>query len=291
MNYTICTCNWLQPMHEGTPVTSGEREAIQPSLFPQSGRPIIYEQPLNERIRNCLRLEHLFLSIDTGIEGGDQWSARSALGRILEVSDFLVRTDIKGELIKELEREISTFNSLRNNPSVNSAVLDKTIGSMSEILVQLKTPDCQPGARIRNDELANQVRQRISIPGGTCSFDLPSLHFWLNAQPSQRTSQMLVWMQDIRIVEKAIRLILALIRESANPRIALANAGFYQQQFESASQCQIVRVVMPLETETFPEISGGKHRFTVRFYSQRQTSTRPVQVQDDVRFELACCGI
>lgn len=88
---------------------------------------------------------------------------------------------------------------------------------------------------------------------------------------------------------KSHRLILALIRDSANPRIAVANAGFYQQQFESAAQCQIVRVVMP-GGATFA-ISGGKHRFTVRFYSQRQTSTRAVQVQDDVRFELACCGI
>ncbi len=272
-------------------MTAGAHEARQPSLFPEAGASVIYEQPLNERIRNCLRLEHLFCGIDTGIEGGDHWSARNALGRILEVSDFLVRTDIKAELIKELEREISTFNSLRNNPSVNSSVLDKTIASMSEVLVQLKAPDCQPGARIRNDELANQVRQRISIPGGTCSFDVPSLHFWLNAQPSQRSSQMMMWMQDIRIVEKAIRLVLALIRESANPRIAVANAGFYQQQFESASQCQIVRVVMPCEAETFPEISGGKHRFTVRFYGQRHTSTRPAQVQEDVRFELACCGI
>lgn len=272
-------------------MTAGERGANQPSLFPEADASVIYEQPLNERIRNCLRLEHLFCGIDKAIEGGDHWSARNALSRILEVSDFLVRTDIKGELIKELEREISTFNSLRNNPSVNSAVLDKTIASMSELLVQLKAPDCQPGARIRNDELANQVRQRMSIPGGTCSFDVPSLHFWLNGQPSQRSSQMTVWMQDIRIIEKSVKLILALIRESANPRIAVANAGFYQQQFESAAQCQIVRVVMPGNAETFPEISGGKHRFTVRFYSQRQTSSRAVQVQDDVRFELACCGI
>lgn len=75
---------------------------------------------------------------------------------------------------------------------------------MSEVLVQLKSPDCQPGARIRNDELANQVRQRMSIPGGTCSFDVPSLHFWLNGQPSQRSGQMMVWMQDIRVIEKAI---------------------------------------------------------------------------------------
>ena len=272
-------------------MTGVDRSSKQASLFPETGLPVIYEQPLNERIRNCLRLEHLFIGIDAGIEGGDHWDARSALARILEVSDFLIRVDIKGELIKELEREIATFNALRNNPGVSPAALDKTVGMISDVLVQLKTPECQPGARIRNDELASQVRQRLSIPGGTCSFDVPSLHFWLNAKASQRTAQMQLWMHDIRIIEKAIRMILRLIRESSNPRHATADAGFYQQQFDGNAQCQIVRVVMPFEADTFPEISGGKHRFTVRFYAQRQTSARPVQVQDDVNFELACCGI
>ena len=268
-----------------------DRSGKQASLFPETGLPVIYEQPLNERIRNCLRLEHLFIGIDAGIEGGDHWDARGALGRMLEVSDFLTRTDIKGELIKELEREISTFNALRNNPGVNPAALDKTVSTISDLLVQLKTPECQPGARIRNDELANQVRQRLSIPGGTCSFDVPALHFWLNSKPSQRATHMLAWMQDVRIVEKATRLILRLIRESSNPREVTATAGFYQQQIDGAAQCQIVRVVMPFDAIVYPEISGGKHRFTVRFYSQRQTSNRPSQTQDDIRFELQCCGI
>jgi cell division protein ZapD len=280
-----------RPKPETSAVTTVERSSRQASLFPETGLPVIYEQPLNERIRNCLRLEHLFIGIDAGIEDGDHWDARATLARILEVSDFLIRMDIKGELIKELEREITIFNALRGNPGVNLTALDKTVGMMNELLVQLKTPECQPGTRIRNDELANQVRQRMSIPGGTCSFDVPALHFWLNSKPSQRANQMNAWMQDIRIVERAIRMVLRLIRESSNPRPATANAGFYQQQLDGSVQCQIVRVVMPFDADTYPEISGGKHRFTVRFYAQRQTSSRPSQVPDDVNFELACCGI
>jgi cell division protein ZapD len=278
--------------HEGNAVTHPDRYGKQASLFPEAGgEPVIYEQPLNERIRNCLRLEHLFIGIDAGIEGGDHWDARDALTRMLEVSDFLTRTDIKGELIKELEREIGTFNGLRNNPGVNQAALDRTVASISEVLVQLKAPECQPGARLRNDELANQVRQRLAMPGGTCSFDVPALHFWLNSQSSQRSAHMLAWMQDLRIVDRATRLILRLIRESSHPRTVIANAGFYQQQLDSGAQCQIVRVVMPFDADVYPEISGGKHRFTVRFYSQRQTSSRPAQAQEDIRFELQCCGI
>lgn len=270
---------------------STERASRQASLFADSGAPVAYEQPLNERIRNCLRLEHLFTGIEAGIHGATEWDARNALGRMLEVSDFLIRTDIKGEMIKELERNLSTFNGLGNNPGVDPAALAHTISSIGDVLVLLKSPDFQPGVRLRGDELASQVRQRLSIPGGTCSFDVPALHFWLNSEPALRSAHMQAWMQDLRGVERAIRLILRLIRESSNPRTVTAAGGFHQQQLDGSSQCQIVRVVMPFAAEVYPEISGGKHRFTVRFYTQRQTGTRPAQATDDIHFELQCCGI
>lgn len=270
---------------------TSDRSGQQASLFPDAGEPVVYEQPLNERIRNCLRLEHLFSGIESGIRGTTEWSARDALSRMLEVTDFLTRTDIKGELLKELGREISTFNGLRNNPGVSPAALDRTVSAIREVLARLKSPECQPGACLRNDELANQVRQRLSIPGGTCSFDVPALHYWLNSDPTLRSARLEDWMRDLRAIEKATNTILRLVRESSTPRGATATGGFYQQQLEPSTQCQIVRVVMPFNAPVYPEISGGKHRFSVRFYVQRQTSGRPVQTEDDVSFELQCCGI
>ncbi len=291
MNYTVATSSLLDPEHEDDLKMKDEESARQASLFPEGGHPVVYEQPLTERIRNCLRLEHLFVGIESGIHGGSAWDARGALTRILEVSDFLVRTDIKGALIKEMEREIATFNSLRNNPGVSPEALDKTFDTINDVLSKLKAPDCQPGNRLRNDELANQVRQRINIPGGTCSFDLPALHFWLNIEPELRAEQLAEWMQDLQIIDTATRTILGLIRGSSNPRTVTATQGFYQQQIDPAVPCQIVRVVLSPEVEIYPEISGGKYRFTIRFYTQRDTSSRAAQVKDDTEFELHCCGI
>ncbi len=39
------------------------------------------------------------------------------------------------------------------------------------------------------DRLIALVRQRLSIPGGCCSFDLPTLHIWLHLPQAQRDSQ------------------------------------------------------------------------------------------------------
>ena len=81
---------------------SSTADGVQASLFPDAGVSVIYEQPLNERMRNCLRLEHLFVSIDSGIAESSPERARDTITSMLDVCDFLLRTDIKGELIKEL---------------------------------------------------------------------------------------------------------------------------------------------------------------------------------------------
>jgi cell division protein ZapD len=50
-----------------------------------------------------------------------------------------------------------------------------------------------------------------------------------------------------------------------------------------------VRVQLPVDAGMFPEISAGQHRFTIRFVRWRGVDARPVQVNQDVRFQLAIC--
>ena len=57
------------------------------------------------------------------------------------------------------------------------------------------------------------------------------------------------------------------------------------------SGCQLVRVMLPRDSDLFPEISGGKHRFTVRFLHQPDFTARPQQTAADVEFAMQCCGI
>lgn len=268
-----------------------DQQDRQRSLFPDTDVAVVFEQPLNERMRSCLRLEHLFSGIEVCIESGGEWHARDALTRMLEVCDFLTRTDVKGELIKELERSTSLLAALKSNPGVDLKTLDRTLDALNNCLVDIKTPSYQPGSVLRNSELANVVKQRISIPGGTCNFDVPAFHFWLSGSDKARNHQLLAWMKDLRSIQTATTLILRITRDSAVPKMVTASSGFYQQQLDPAQQTQLVRVVLPSEGTYYPEISGGKHRFSVRFYEQPVASDRPAQVDADVRFELQCCGV
>lgn len=263
----------------------------QSKLFPEVDTHTVYEQPLNERMRNVLRLEYLFQGIKDSLGRDTIWDARAAIVNMIEMTDLIGRVDIKGELIKEIERHAAILASLRSNPSVNQSTLERTLATIEPISQGLKLNSCQPGSRLRQNELVSQIKQRIAIPGGTCNFDLPAFHHWLSRGAAVRTPQLEEWLQDLKIIEDATSTVLKLVRDSAIPRRVSAPGGFYQQQLDGSLPCQLVRVTVADSDTVFPEISGGKHRFTVRFFRQPNTSSRPQQAQDTVWFELQCCGI
>lgn len=259
--------------------------------LPEEGAIITYEQPLNERIRVLLRLEHLFLFISERIRGYSEWDSRAALGGLIDVTDVLWRSDIKGELIKELDRHSATFSRLRSNPHVDCHRLDETLLNHEKTLKILKHPAYQPGHTLRQDELINAVKQRTAIPGGTCNFDLPAYHYWLNRPSSHRLNRMHSWLDDLSVIRDGVFLALQAIRDSAYTTSVSALRGFYQQALEPTVTHQLIRVRLPSAAQLFPEISGGKHRFTIRFLEQAETSARPVQTGCDVEFDLQCCTL
>ncbi|MDA0820809.1 MAG: cell division protein ZapD [Proteobacteria bacterium] len=263
----------------------------QSTLFPEADIVTVFEQPLSERIRNCLRLEHLFSAIRDGLDGETEWHARAGIVSTLEVCDLLTRTDIKGELIKELERHVAKITTLRNNPDVDQATLEGILADVVPLVSNLKSTACHPGATMRADELITQVKQRIAIPGGTCNFDLPAFHHWLCKPLAVRSAHLKNWLSDLVIIERAVSKVLKMLRESSSGRSLSVEDGLYQQQLDPALQYQLIRLTIDNTLDIFPEISGGKHRFVVRFFRQPDTKGRPVQAREVVKFNLQCCAI
>ena len=92
---------------------------------------VIYEQPLNERVRSFLRLEHLFGISDHHCPQDSQWDSRIAISCFLEILDLLSRSDIKSDLIKELERHTVTLDVLKNNPNVDHHRLSEILNNIN----------------------------------------------------------------------------------------------------------------------------------------------------------------
>lgn len=263
----------------------------QRALFDKEAGCTVFEQPLNERMRGFLRLEHLFQGVAACMARDTPLDSRQAVAGLIEIADQLGRADLKGELVKETERQITAISGLRDSPEVNRRTLDQILMRLEPLNALLRAGAALPGARMRQCELVTQIRQRLAIPGGLCSFDLPAFHHWLHRGYRQRLAQLNDWMEDLRLIEDAVNTTLRLIRESTSPEAVTAISGFHQQSLDPTSGCQLVRVILTSDLELFPEISGGKHRFTVRFMQQPDLTQRPQQTSGEVHFGLQCCGL
>ena len=147
------------------------------------------------------------------------------------------------------------------------------------------------GQELRDDELLSTVRQRSTITAGTCNFDLPALHFWLQTSADQRANDLRNWLHSFDLLNSSVSLCLKLIRESAIATQELARSGFFQRTLETSTPCLMIRVCVMDDAHCFPEISAGKHRFTIRFMRPEATRDRPSQTNADVEFDLHCCVI
>lgn len=253
-------------------------------------RQITYEQPLNERIRLFLRLDFLFQQIDHTLPRDSIWDSRATLASLLDILNIFSRADLKTEVIMELERISGGLSRLENTPGVDQKMLTSLLDDIDRIVDLLHGAQGQIGHSLRQNEFLSGIKQRSSISGGTCDFDLPSYHYWLERPWDKRQQDLQQWISGFNDIRSAITLILQLIRDSATSTNEIAESGFFQRTLETSSPFQLIRVTVPENIPCFAEISGGKHRFTVRFMSTN-LQDRPTQSSQDIGFILTSCAI
>jgi len=244
----------------------------------------IYELPLNERIRTLLRLEFLFKQANYTLRGMTVWDSRFTISTLLEINNVISRIDIQSELVKELVRQKKVFTSLASLPNIDQQILNETIASFDNVLLALNSH-----SKVEfNSELLKAIQQRDSIPGGSCDFDIPIYHYWLNSQPQERIIQLETWLNLLTPFDKATTLILNTLRDSATPEPISVDNGFYQRSLNSKSPYQLIRVGLDTNVDYYPELSGGKHRFSIRFL-QPDIEQKAVAIKSPVTFNLSCC--
>ena len=250
---------------------------------------LIYEHPLNERIRALLRVESSFNRLNQYSGSLELWDQRLAISLLLDLNDLLKVSDIKIELAKELERRKSVLSALEGNPGVDSHKLKHILGDLHDCLKTIQDSAYMPGAALDRDELITSIKQKSSVAGGICNFDLPAYHHWLSRAGRVRQQCLREWQEDLSIISKSTDLVLRLIRSNAISKKVTAERGFYQQSIETGTSYRLIRIITARKLKCFPEISGGKHRITVRFMEQEETQNRPAQTKKDVEFHLHFC--
>lgn len=252
---------------------------------------VVYEQPLNERTRIFMRLEYLFRQASYHLDRTSEWDSHATLNCIIEIVEIFGNCNLKSEVIKELERHSANLKRLGENPAVDPDQLGLLLGTINRHIDSMHGINGQIASELKNSEFLTSIRQRSAIPGGTCDFDLPAYHFWLQQSAEIRSRDLVRWLGNFDAIGQAIVLILSMTRDSTPMKRAVARNGLFQRTLDPNLPCQLVRIALPAGQPYFAELSGGRHRFTARFLQFSAPEDRARQTDQDIEFELACCVI
>ena len=146
----------------------------------------IYEEPVQEKVRKFLKLEYLFDKIYYFKGKEDKRDNYNALIALNELYEILARSDIKSELIREVETHIKYFNKIRDSQSVNTdqSKLNSVIEKQELILKLLYNIESNYLDYLDNDVLCKTIFKNCSS-----TTQPSSVEFWLTRDIVLRETQ------------------------------------------------------------------------------------------------------
>jgi cell division protein ZapD len=250
---------------------------------------VLYEYPFNESIRTMLRLEHLFDRLGQLMRRDEAIDHHFALVTVFEIMDVASRADLKSDLLKELERHRSLLQSYRGNPQISEAALDDVIARIDHAFDGLNQLPGKAGQALTGNDWLMSIRSRISIPGGTCEFDLPGYYAWQQHPAERRRADLSRWTVSLMPLAEALHVLLGLLRDSGAPQRVVAVSGQFQQSLPQGRTYHLMRVRLAEGSPLVPEISGHRLMALVRLM-QPEADGRLRQSAGDTEFELTLCS-
>lgn len=249
---------------------------------------MVFEQPLTERVRTFLRLEFLFAEYSHHARSNGPFAMRARIRALLDVLALTARSDLKSEVIKEVQDQQT---ALARTPQALVGLDAKTVNE--QLRDVLKGVQRQPthfaGASLRAHEFLDTLSKRGAIPGGAAPFDLPAVHRWLHQPDAVLAEDANKWFEHFAAYEAAIAICLNSLRHAGQTEQLQASNGVHLHMPKAAHQ--LLRVWLPAGSMLYPEISAGRHRYSLRFMAQGQVDSRAQQASGAVAFGLQCCAL
>jgi cell division protein ZapD len=249
---------------------------------------ILYEHPFNERIRTYLRLEHLFRRLNVLVAREHAVDHHFALTTVFEIIDVAARSELKSEILRDLEKQKQTLNSYRGNPAISEQALDKVIAQLDQCFGDLNAQTGKAGQVLTENDWLMNIRSRVSIPGGTFEFDLPAYHAWQQGQAAKRQADLARWSTSLGPLAQSLHWLLKLLRDAGTPQKVIAVGGQFQQNLPQGRTFQLLRLRIDPTLGLIPEISGNRLMVSVRLM-RLEADDRLHPCGSDAAFDLTLC--
>lgn len=223
---------------------------------------IFYEYPFNERIRILLRLEDLFNRFEFFLYRNDPIEHHVSLIILFEIFELINRSDVKVDLLKELDRQRKLLESYYKLSYDKCNKLD--LIKIEEIFEEVIKTKGKINKNIKNYEWLSNIRSRSIVSEGICKFDLPLYYAWQQLSSEKRRNTIKQWIMPVLPLQNAMKIILYLLRKYGETSEVISVRGRYQQVF-SGRIYQFMKVEISSDLSVIPEISANKYMLWMNF--------------------------
>lgn len=250
---------------------------------------ILYEYPLNERIRTYLRLERLIGQLGQLIPREQALDHHFALLSLFDILESIHRQDLKSDLLKDIQEQQQRLAAYRGNPDISERSLEAFLARLEHTRTELREQTQKPADTLARNDWLMSLRSRMIVPGGTCEFDLPSYHAWKHRSCSARQADLNRWTECLVPTAQAVGLLLHILRDSERRQMVMARSGHYQTNLPRNHQLQLLRIRLDKTQDIFPEISGNRLQLSIRMMQENEGG-KLLRSSQDISFDLGFCA-
>ena len=248
---------------------------------------IIYEQPVAENVRNFLKCEYLYEKYTHALSQADIWSIRSSIVTLIEISDFVLRINLKVELLKELEKSKVYIDILRKNNLIDILKYDLYHEKISECLSKLNDIENNPSKTVLDNDFLMQIKNKLYIPGGDNFFDNPTYLNFLVSNKSNIFDNINKWYYPFKYLFVASELILSIKRNNTKFEKCTSDISFYEKRLDSNVRIDLVRIRLKKNINIYPDISVNRKNINIIFKYSFGSKILSKAVENNVDFEIS----
>ncbi len=251
---------------------------------------LLYEFPCNEKYRTYLRLEALFRRFDWFCEQDSPVAHQAAISALFDLLDATARSDLRHEMIQEMERQRQRLMQLKTSDNGFSELDAQTLDQLEKTIYTVANAVGRTGQSVRENQWLQLVRTRQAIVGGTCEFDLPQFHHWMNRPPQTRREELLSYGTTLEPIREGSHLLLELLRQNSSIKTYTCEKGNFQQSMTHCQNIPLVQIWLPGDTNIIPEVSVNKFMLWVRF-SELDLNNKPHPIREgSLTFYMGMCS-
>ncbi len=254
---------------------------------------ITFEFPLNERIRRLLRIEEIYQKFEHQLKNTHDYFEFSCFNTLFEIVQLVSRSDLKIDFLQELERQEKKQSVLLDHQGLKEGQLDpKEIISMIQLArKKLENIDVKPGFNFNNNLFLEEVKKRISSPGGLLDVDFPNFRNWsIQKTRKSKLEDFKTWAQPLMVFKDAASVILLILRYQCQVESIKAKEGKHQQTIDPLKTFDLIRLELENALNIYPEISANKYTVNV-FFNQLNKELKKEPVKSNLEFKYSICWL